>query len=171
MQQPDFTNLEAASAPDLTKADATALSGMQSAADTDTQKTENATLPIPETDNIPERIHASNAPERVFASMKRLCEKAPRIHCLTNAVTMNDVANILLAIGGSAIMAQAKEEAAQITALCEATLLNTGTPSDNKFISQLLAGEEANRLCHPLVLDPVGVGASTYLFQCCCCLW
>ena len=83
MQQPDFTNLEAASAPDLTKADATALSGMQSAADTDTQKTENATLPIPETDNIPERIHASNAPERVFASMKRLCEKAPRIHCLT----------------------------------------------------------------------------------------
>lgn len=162
MQQPDFTNLEAASAPDLTKADATALSGMQSAADTDTQKTENATLPIPETDNIPERIHASNAPERVFASMKRLCEKAPRIHCLTNVVTMNDVANILLAIGGSAIMAQAKEEAAQITALCEATLLNTGTPSDNKFISQLLAGEEANRLCHPLVLDPVGVGASTY---------
>ncbi len=131
-------------------------------ADTDTEKNENIVPPLPDAGNPLERIHASNASERVFASMKRLCEKAPRIHCLTNAVTMNDVANILLAIGGSAIMAQCEAEAEQITALCEATLLNTGTPSDEKFRAFLLAGTQANKLGHPLVLDPVGVGACKY---------
>ncbi len=119
------------------------------------------TLSLPNADT-PERIHASNAPERIFAAMKRLCERAPHIHCLTNAVTMSNVANILLAIGGSAIMALCAAEVEEITALCQATLINTGTPSDKKFLAYCLAGAKANELGHPVVLDPVGVGASTY---------
>ncbi len=116
---------------------------------------------LPNSDT-PERIHASNASERIFAAMKRLCERAPHIHCLTNAVTMSNVANILLAIGGSAIMAQCAAEVEEITALCQATLINTGTPSDEKFLAYCLAGAKANKLEHPVVLDPVGVGASIY---------
>lgn len=126
---------------------------------TKTHEPDAADLPSPD---MPERIHASNASERIFAAMKRLCEKAPRIHCLTNMVTMNDVANILLAIGGSAIMAQYNAEVEQITALCQATLINTGTPSDEKFFACCLAGAKANELGHPVVLDPVGAGASIY---------
>ncbi len=110
----------------------------------------------------PDTLRACDASARILAAQKELSEKAPRVHCLTNAVTMNDVANILLAIGGSAIMAQCGAEAAQITALCQATLLNTGTPSDEKFAACHLAGARANALGHPVVLDPVGVGASTY---------
>lgn len=89
-------------------------------------------------------------------------EQSPRVHCLTNAVTMTDVANVLLAAGGSAIMGQHPEEAAEITALCQATLLNIGTPDEAKFAACIAAGREANRLGHPVVLDPVGVGASRF---------
>lgn len=106
--------------------------------------------------------HTPEALDRVLLAWERLFRKAPRVHCLTNAVTINDVANILLAIGGSAIMAQCGAEVAQITANCHATLLNTGTPSDEKFAACRLAGIRANELGHPVVLDPVGVGASTY---------
>lgn len=107
-------------------------------------------------------IHASEASAQLFAAAERLCKTRPRIHCLTNAVTMNDVANILLAVGGSAIMAQCPSEAAEITEICHGTLLNTGTPSDDKFTACRLAGIRANALGHPVVLDPVGVGASAY---------
>lgn len=87
---------------------------------------------------------------------------SPKVHCLTNPVTMNDVANVLLAAGGSAIMAQAEEEAAEITAACQATLLNTGVPDEKKLRACILAGKKANELGHPVVLDPVGVGASVF---------
>lgn len=86
----------------------------------------------------------------------------PKVHCLTNPVSMQDVANILLAAGGSAIMAQEQEEVKEITAICDVTLLNTGVPDWNKIQACELAGMEANRLGHPVVLDPVGAGASTF---------
>lgn len=86
----------------------------------------------------------------------------PRIHCLTNPVTMQDVANILLACGGSAIMAQDPEEAEEITAECHGTLLNTGVPDREKFLACVRAGRKANELGHPVILDPVGVGASRF---------
>lgn len=94
--------------------------------------------------------------------LSKLKQKSPRIHCLTNSVTMQDVANALLAVGASAIMAPCPEEAADITAICHATLLNTGTPDSIRFLSCTLAGKKANALGHPVVLDPVGVGASSY---------
>lgn len=107
-------------------------------------------------------ISASDAGNYIVTAQKKLYETAPRVHCLTNPVAMNDTANILLAVGGSAIMAECTAEAAEITAICHATLLNTGIPSDDKLAACILAGKRANELGHPVVLDPVGVGAGTY---------
>ena len=64
---------------------------------------------------------------------KDLRERRPLIHCVTNYVTMNDCANLAYAIGASPIMAMAMEEAEEITARSSATLLNTGTPSTERF--------------------------------------
>lgn len=91
-----------------------------------------------------------------------LRKKHPKIHCLTNPVTMNDVANVLLAAGGSAVMAQDEQEVAEITTFCQGTLLNTGVPDEAKIQACILAGKRANQLGHPVVLDPVGVGGSSF---------
>ena len=86
--------------------------------------------------------------------------RRPLIHCINNYVTANDCANMLLACGGSAIMADDPDEAAEITAMCDGLVLNMGTPSPRKIEALLRAGEAANRLGHPVILDPVGVGSS-----------
>ena len=86
--------------------------------------------------------------------------QAPIIHCITNYVTANDVANLLLACGARPIMADDPEEAAEITAGCRGLTLNLGTLSRRTVPSMLAAGREAARLGHPVVLDPVGVGGS-----------
>ena len=84
----------------------------------------------------------------------------PLVHCINNYVTANDCANLLLACGGSPIMADDPEEAAEITAMCGGLVVNLGTPNPRKLSAMLLAGQEAGRLHHPVVLDPVGVGCS-----------
>ena len=89
-------------------------------------------------------------------------QDAPKIHCLTNPVTMQDVANLLLAAGGSAVMGQDEQEVEEITSFCHGTLLNTGVPDIAKIQACILAGQKANALSHPVVLDPVGAGASTF---------
>ncbi|MBQ2990811.1 MAG: hydroxyethylthiazole kinase [Clostridia bacterium] len=86
--------------------------------------------------------------------------RRPLIHCITNYVTANDCANILLACGGSAIMADDPDEVAEVTAMCDGLVLNLGTPNPRRLDALLRAGEEANRLGHPVILDPVGVGSS-----------
>lgn len=91
---------------------------------------------------------------------------SPNVHCLTNVVTMQDVANMLLVSGGSAIMAQDKKEMEEITQISSATLINMGVPSDEKIAAYIVAGKTANRLGHPVVFDPVGVGASNYRKSC-----
>lgn len=91
---------------------------------------------------------------------------SPNVHCLTNVVTMQDVANMLLVSGGSAIMAQDKKEMEEITQISSATLINMGVPSDEKIAAYIVAGKAANRLGHPVVFDPVGVGASNYRKNC-----
>lgn len=91
---------------------------------------------------------------------------APNVHCLTNVVTMQDVANMLLAAGGSAIMAQDINEVEEITQISSATLLNMGVPSDEKIAAYIKAGKYANKLGHPVIFDPVGVGASNYRKKC-----
>lgn len=94
--------------------------------------------------------------------LKQMKQISPRVHCLTNMVTMTDVANILLAAGGSAIMGQHPDEAAEITASCRATLLNIGTPDEDKFEACIEAGKQANELRHPVTFDPVGLGVSAF---------
>ena len=87
---------------------------------------------------------------------------APLIHCITNYVTINDVANVLLACGASPIMADAAEDAAQITSGCAGLDLNLGQLHRTGLEAMLLAGRKANELGHTVVLDPVGVGASDF---------
>ena len=85
---------------------------------------------------------------------------APLIQCITNYVTVNDVANVLLAIGARPIMADDPDEAEEITALCAGLCLNIGTLNARTIPSMLAAGKRARALGHPVVLDPVGAGAS-----------
>ncbi|NLL17868.1 MAG: hydroxyethylthiazole kinase [Clostridia bacterium] len=88
-------------------------------------------------------------------------EKTPLVHCITNYVTVNDVANVLLACGGSPIMADDEDDAPEITAICDALVINIGTLNKRTIASMLKTGERANELSHPVVLDPVGAGASS----------
>lgn len=86
--------------------------------------------------------------------------KTPLIHNITNYVTVNDCANILLACGGSPIMADDIGEAEEITSLCGGLNLNIGTLNQRTIPAMLAAGKRARALGHPVVLDPVGAGAS-----------
>lgn len=94
------------------------------------------------------------------ACLDRVRERRPLIHCITNYVTANDVANLLLACGASPIMADEPEEVEEITARCAGLCLNLGTPSRRTIHSLMRAGVKAGELGRPVVLDPVGVGAS-----------
>lgn len=93
--------------------------------------------------------------QSVFENVRRIC---PLVHSITNYVTANDCANILIACGASPIMADDKEEVAEIAALCGGLALNIGTLNRSTMTSMLIAGKKANELHHPVVLDPVGVG-------------
>ena len=92
--------------------------------------------------------------------LRNVREQCPLIHNITNYVTVNDCANILLACGGSPIMADDPEEAEEITSICGGLTINIGTLNHRTIPSMLLAGKKANELAHPVVLDPVGAGAS-----------
>ena len=88
--------------------------------------------------------------------------RAPRIHSITNHVTINQCANMLLASGSSPIMAEDSLEAAEITGICDGLNLNMGTLSQRVIPSMLESGKRANQLGLPVVLDPVGVSASGF---------
>ena len=85
----------------------------------------------------------------------------PLIHNITNYVTVNDVANVLLACGGSPIMADEPEDAAEITTICSGLNINIGTLNKRTIEAMFAAGHRAQNLGHILILDPVGAGAST----------
>lgn len=98
----------------------------------------------------------------MFSEMlKNVRERVPLVHCITNYVTVNDCANILLACGGSPIMADDEQEVEEITSVCGGLTINIGTLNSRTVKSMMLAGKRANVLGHPVLLDPVGVGAST----------
>lgn len=92
--------------------------------------------------------------------LRNVYEKAPLIHCITNYVTINDVANVLLACGASPIMADDEEDALEITAICNGLVINIGTLNQSTIPAMFSTGKRANELSHPVILDPVGVGAS-----------
>ena len=82
--------------------------------------------------------------------------KCPLIHNITNYVTVNDCANIVLACGASPIMSDDQSEVEEITTICGGLNINIGTLNKRTIESMLLAGKRANALSHPVVLDPVG---------------
>lgn len=86
----------------------------------------------------------------------------PLIHCMTNYVTSNDVANMILAAGASPIMAESSCEAEEITAICQGLVLNIGMLTKEKLDAMIVAGKKAAALGHIVVIDPVGAGASSF---------
>ncbi|BCZ44909.1 hydroxyethylthiazole kinase [Clostridium gelidum] len=86
----------------------------------------------------------------------------PLVHNITNYVTVNDCANILLAIGASPIMADDIKEAADITKISSALVINIGTLNERTIESMITSGKKANELNIPVVFDPVGAGASEF---------
>lgn len=99
--------------------------------------------------------------------IKKIREVKPLIHNITNYVTVNDVANAILAIGGSPIMADELEEVAQMTSISNALNINIGTLNKVKIASMLEAGIASNNCKHITVLDPVGAGATDLRTQTC----
>ncbi|MBM7868161.1 hydroxyethylthiazole kinase [Heliobacterium gestii] len=87
-------------------------------------------------------------------------ERRPLIHHLTNYVTMNDCANMVLATGASPVMAHAPEEVAEMAAIAGALVLNVGTLTLPWIESMMIAGKAANQASVPVILDPVGAGAT-----------
>jgi hydroxyethylthiazole kinase len=92
----------------------------------------------------------------------RLRESRPLVHHITNYVTINDCANITLFIGAAPVMAEAKEEVADMVSLAGALVLNIGTLRREQVDAMLIAGHKANELGIPIVMDPVGAGATKY---------
>lgn len=92
----------------------------------------------------------------------KLREKSPLVHHITNYVTVNDCANITLAIGASPVMADDKNEVSDMVAIASSLVINIGTLNERTVESMILAGKRANELSIPVVLDPVGAGATVY---------
>jgi len=89
-------------------------------------------------------------------------ERRPLVHNITNYVVMNETANAILALGALPVMAHAKEEVREMVGLAGALVLNIGTLSEDWIEAMLSAGAAANEKGVPVVLDPVGVGATAY---------
>lgn len=98
---------------------------------------------------------------QLFNSLERVRTERPLVHCITNFVTANDCANALLALGASPILADDASEAAEVTSLSRALVLNLGTLSPERLSAMEKAGRTANARGLPVVLDPVGAGALT----------
>lgn len=102
----------------------------------------------------------NQATANICVLLEKVRKNVPLIHNITNYVTVNDVANAVLAIGASPIMADDIGEAADITAISSALVLNMGTLNARTILSMTAAGRRANEKGIPVVFDPVGAGAS-----------
>ncbi len=95
-------------------------------------------------------------------TLRTLRERRPLVHQITNYVVMNETANATLALGALPVMAHAREEVEEMVRLAGALVINIGTLSPHWVEAMLLAGKAANDADVPVVLDPVGAGATTY---------
>ena len=96
------------------------------------------------------------------STLRAMRERKPLVHQITNYVVMNETANATLAIGALPVMAHAIEEVEEMASVAGALVLNIGTLSAPWIDAMLLAGRAANASGAPVVLDPVGVGATTF---------
>ena len=97
--------------------------------------------------------------------LEQIRQRRPLLHCVSNIVSANDCANLALAIGASPMVAHAAEEMEEITRISAVTVLNTGTPDRERFRVCGICGLAANEIGQPLILDPVGVGASSWRLE------
>ncbi len=88
-------------------------------------------------------------------------KKKPLVYSITNYVTVNDVANTILSVGAAPLMADDEEEVTQIASFSSSLVINIGTLNKRVIKSSIIAGKKANEVNIPVILDPVGVGAST----------
>jgi hydroxyethylthiazole kinase len=95
-------------------------------------------------------------------TLRELRERKPLIHQITNYVVMNETANATLALGALPVMAHAREEVEEMAALAGALVINIGTLSPHWVEAMLAAGKAGNAADVPVVLDPVGAGATRY---------
>lgn len=100
------------------------------------------------------------------AEVHQLQNMRPLVHCITNPVSLNDCANFLLACGASPIMADHPEESAEITSASHALVLNLGMLNPSRFEAMEKSVCQAGRQGIPILLDPVGAGASSYRLRC-----
>lgn len=101
-----------------------------------------------------------NAVEEIILALNAVKAKTPLVYHLTNTVTINDCANVTLAIGGSPLMSFCIEEIEEIIGFSSSVVLNIGTMDLSMKNMAIEVGKIANRLKKPIVLDPVGVGAT-----------
>ncbi|NLI93889.1 MAG: hydroxyethylthiazole kinase [Peptococcaceae bacterium] len=100
--------------------------------------------------------------EKCMISLEEVKKNKPLVHNITNYVTVNDCANIILAIGGSPIMADEIQEVEEMVSIASSLVINMGTLNERTVSSMLKAGKKANELKKPVIFDPVGVGAGPY---------
>lgn len=98
--------------------------------------------------------------DKIAHALQQVKEVKPLVHHITNYVTVNDCANITLALGASPVMADDRDEVEEMVSFAKALVLNIGTLNSRSIESMLLAGKKAKNLGIPVVLDPVGVGAT-----------
>jgi hydroxyethylthiazole kinase len=98
--------------------------------------------------------------EQAAKNLAAVREKKPLIHNITNYVVMNYTANALLAMGASPVMAHAQNEVEDMASFAGALVINIGTLEDEWIASMLKAGKKASELNTPIILDPVGSGAT-----------
>ncbi len=99
---------------------------------------------------------------RVEGTLRRISEEKPLVHHLTNYVTVNLVANTTLSVGALPVMAHAHEEVVEMVGLASALVVNIGTLDPSFVEAVLLSGRRANERGIPVVLDPVGAGATSF---------
>lgn len=112
--------------------------------------------------SIMTEINKVNIGKRIYGMIERIHQERPLIHNITNMVAMNDSANIILAVGGLPIMAHAQEEVGEMVKAASALVLNIGTLTPEQIESMIIAGKVANSLKIPVILDPVGAGATNF---------
>jgi hydroxyethylthiazole kinase len=103
----------------------------------------------------------SNLAEKAAQNLSLIKQNKPLIHNITNYVVMNFTANALLSVGASPVMAHAAEEVEEMVAFAGALVLNIGTLSEEWIRSMIKAGKKASELHKPIILDPVGSGATS----------
>jgi len=100
--------------------------------------------------------------QKYAAILDTVRSKTPLVHQITNYVTVNDCANVTICIGASPVMSHAPEDVKDMVALADALVLNIGTLDENQIKGMLEAGKAASEKGIPIILDPVGAGATPY---------